>query len=363
MSCCPSAPQTEQGWGGWTLSLMGLNPELKISNIEFDIFGFSRGAAAARHFANELLKPNGCALATTLNAQTQGFVPSFDWAVNASINFIGLFDTVAAIVDVSRGDFSPANERNPGVNLYLPPGCARKVLQLAARDEQRENFALNSVTPQHQEISLPGVHSDLGGGYRPRQTEKLLISQPRSTLVTPGRPLEHSSAWRETQMAIEQLEQRGLPGDGEIKPVHKYFATPGQHGNNSQNQRAIVAAAIEREVRGELSRVYLRIMRALAVKHEVPFKEIPDNTSFAIPSDLQAIAEKITAGAMGQGERLSSIEERHLHARYIHLSAHWTPSKGLLINKPAKQRQIYRNSPQGGELRSEEHTSELQSQS
>jgi type VI secretion system secreted protein VgrG len=328
--------------------LMGLNPELKISNIEFDIFGFSRGAAAARHFANEVLKPNGGALATTLNAQTQGLVPSFDWAVNTSINFIGLFDTVAAIVDVSRDDFSPANNDNPGVNLYLPSGCARKVLQLAARDEQRENFALNSVAPQHQEIRLPGVHSDLGGGYRPRMTEKLLISPPRSVLVTLGRPLERSNAWRETQMAIRQLEQRGLPGEGEIKPVHKYFATAGQHGNSSQNQRAIVAASIKREVRGELSRVYLRIMRALAVKHEVPFKEIPDNTSFAIPSDLQAITEKITAVVMGQGERLSRTEEQHLHARYIHLSAHWTPSKGLLINKPAKQRQIYRNSPQGG---------------
>ncbi|WP_306110080.1 type VI secretion system tip protein TssI/VgrG [Pseudomonas sp. PB106] len=30
--------------------------DLKIDRIEFDIFGFSRGAAAARHFANEILK-------------------------------------------------------------------------------------------------------------------------------------------------------------------------------------------------------------------------------------------------------------------------------------------------------------------
>ena len=90
-------------------------------------------------------------------------------------------------------------------------------------------------------------------------------------------------------------------------------------------------------------------MRALAVKHEVPFDPVDeDDNRLAIPADLQAIAEKITTGAMGKGERLSTAQERHLHARYIHLSAHWTPSKGLLINKPASQRQIYRNSPQGG---------------
>jgi type VI secretion system secreted protein VgrG len=51
---------------------------------------------------------------------------------------------------------------------------------------------------------------------------------------------------------------------------------------------------------------------------------------------------------MGQGERLSAAEEQHLHAHYIHLSEHWTPSKGLLINKPANRRQAYSNKPQEG---------------
>src|SRR5690606_26607808 len=37
--------------------LLNGNPQLLIERIEFDIFGFSRGAAAARHFANEVLRP------------------------------------------------------------------------------------------------------------------------------------------------------------------------------------------------------------------------------------------------------------------------------------------------------------------
>ncbi len=79
--------------------LLGNNPELEIKNIEFDIFGFSRGAAAARHFANELLKPDGGLLASTLNQQTLGIASGFIWEERTSINFIGLFDTVAAIVE------------------------------------------------------------------------------------------------------------------------------------------------------------------------------------------------------------------------------------------------------------------------
>ena len=329
--------------------LMATNPELQVNNIEFDVFGFSRGAAAARHFANELLKSGGGIVAPTLNSQTQGFLESFNWHEHASINFIGLFDTVAAIVNPVRGDLSPANEYNPGVNLYLPAGCARKVVQLAARDEMRLNFALNSVAPQHQEISLPGVHSDIGGGYRNSMTEKLLISRPRATLVTPAQPLERSRAWRETQEAIDLLEQRGLPGEGEIEPAKWFIAVPGRANENSQTQRAMVAAAITRTVRGELSRVYLRVMRELAAQNEVPFKPVPNTTAVAIPDDLQAIAEKIMAQAHSAMGRLSPAEERHLHARYIHLSAHWTPSKGLLINKPAEnQRAVYFNKPHKG---------------
>jgi len=133
--------------------LLGNNPNLEIEGLELDIFGFSRGAAAARHFANEILKSESGILASLFNAQAPGFNAKFDWATNVQINFIGLFDTVAAVADPLSWDFSPADHHNPGVNLYLPPNCARKVLQLKARDEMRWNFALNSVAPHHQEIT------------------------------------------------------------------------------------------------------------------------------------------------------------------------------------------------------------------
>ena len=65
-------------------------------------------------------------------------------------------------------------------------------------------------------------------------------------------------------------------------------------------------------------------------------------------ADLQAIREKLLAYALGSRYRLTTDDERQLWARYIHLSAHWTPSNGLLLNKPAPNRRLaYNNKPQG----------------
>ncbi|MCU1758240.1 DUF2235 domain-containing protein, partial [Pseudomonas sp. 14P_8.1_Bac3] len=96
------------------------NPDREITSIEFDIFGFSRGAAAARHFANEVMKGNQSILASVLR-DAPGLVAGFGWHVNSevAINFIGIFDTAAAVADIAGGDLSVHDAINPGVNLYL----------------------------------------------------------------------------------------------------------------------------------------------------------------------------------------------------------------------------------------------------
>jgi len=95
--------------------------------------------------------------------------------------------------------------------------------------------------------------------------------------------------------------------------------------------------------------VYLRVMRELAVKYTVPFMDIPVTPSTAIPADLSTIADKIAAYARGGANTLTAAERQLLHAKYIHLSANWTPVKGLLVNKPASNvRLIYNNKPQEG---------------
>ena len=336
------------------------NPQLLIEKIEFDIFGFSRGAAAARHFANEVLKPMGGVLATELNHGLPALAPEFDWSTHACINFIGLFDTVAAIADPLRGNLSAGDSRNPGVNLHLPPGCARKVVHLTAADEHRHNFSLNRVHASHEELALPGVHSNLGGGYSAMVHERLLIGRPRlcraayySMDSIDQAKLEQSREWRARDAEEQALRARGLPGQGElIQENIGLRLSSDSHTGYRQAKDILLALGLDRTVRGELSRVALRVMHAKATQHNASLGAIDElDQRMSIPSDLQPIANKVIRSAMaGQSAELTEVEKRFLHSRYIHSSAHWTSTYGFMVNKPRSrnQRAVYEDQPQRG---------------
>lgn len=330
--------------------LLQVNPALQIDTLEFDVFGFSRGAASARHFVNELLKPKGGLLAGILCAGNFGLVAAFDWTDDVRINFVGLFDTVAAVVNVGRADISPANGDNSGVNLYLPSGCARKVLQLAAADEQRHNFALNSVAPEHQQIVLPGAHADLGGGYRAHEPERYLLSRPQRSTVASGFDPQNTAAYRQALAQMPVFEARGLAAGGRLSVAcWSRQLSREERGGGMPQQHVYAAVAIDRSVRGELSLVYLRVMRELALAYGVPLTAIPDIPRYKLPAELTPIADKLLAQAKGEATSLTEMETRLLWGRYIHLSANWTPSSGFLINRPAEGgRRVFAHQPQEG---------------
>ncbi|WP_033048743.1 type VI secretion system tip protein TssI/VgrG [Pseudomonas sp. GM21] len=334
------------------------NPEMKIDRIEFDIFGFSRGAAAARHFTNELLNGEHSILAESLPAGSPILSSNFNWRLKTDviINFIGLFDTVASIANPWLLDFTGTNSRNPGVNLKLPDDCAKKVVHLVARDEVRENFALNSLG--ETDLVLPGAHSDLGGGYLPIAKEKLLLGRPSTSTVSESMDATRSGAYLSAEKEAFTWYEKGVidfdgPGN-EIKvscwerplPLSRERGKP----NTDPEKKVFAAAAIERPVRGELSLVYLRIMRELAVRHGVPFDNIDANDpKLALPDELEPIHKKLQAYALGETtvEGLTVQERTMLRSRYIHLSADWNAAKGfnssdldiVFINRPAKNNQ------------------------
>lgn len=132
---------------GWVNSLVAAEEEVFVEEIKLDVFGFSRGAAAARNFIS-LLTYAPSTLATRINAPQARIV----------LKFVGLFDTVA-----SHG----VKHTNDVDDLNLRLGNhAKKVVQLQAGDEYRENFSLTDITSTGgYQLTLPGVHSDIGGGY------------------------------------------------------------------------------------------------------------------------------------------------------------------------------------------------------
>ncbi|MBI6922006.1 MULTISPECIES: DUF2235 domain-containing protein [Pseudomonas] len=310
------------------------HPQAAVARVEFDLFGFSRGAAAARHLGNLLQDGAG------------GLLPI---ACDISINFIGLFDTVAAIIAPLQGDFDPADSRQGGLRLGLGAGIARQVVQLVAGDEQRHNFPL--VGSGH-DIVLPGVHSNIGGGYPETTLEQVLLCKPRSQRVPVGMRAEQSRVYA----TVSALLASAYADRREPRPQVVSWEAPLAGGRPNEAQKQVYAALYrEREVAGQLSRVYLSVMRALAVRAGVPFAPLGEQPEHRLPEDLLEISRKLHAYALGETDQpgLSEAEQRLLCEKYVHASANWNALKGLrnsvldvlFVNRPGAGGRVVHANP------------------
>ncbi|MCG8566113.1 MAG: DUF2235 domain-containing protein, partial [Desulfobacterales bacterium] len=129
-----------------------------VDHLVLDLFGFSRGAAIARAFANIFLEG------------AHGF-SRIKAVAKKEIRFVGIYDTV--------GSFAQPGDNDDPYNFHLNRDKAQFIYHMVSRDELRANFDLQSLrnnaldhlppTPDPQgwmvEESFPGVHSDIGGGY------------------------------------------------------------------------------------------------------------------------------------------------------------------------------------------------------
>jgi hypothetical protein len=332
------------------------NPGCVITALELDIFGFSRGAASARHLANEVLKKSRGALDPILDPRTLPLSDQFSWASGSvRLKVIGLFDTVAAVGGIS--DLGSVRDAvNKRVNLFLPPGCAQQVLHLVAADEHRRNFVLNSVRPDWpREIRVPGSHSDIGGGYQPQEREKVSLFRPRRSLVSVSTPYDATDAWLKAHAELSSLDARRLldPTDDSASLGVECFE---RFASASRGVKTVVATVtLERRVYNHLAHVYLRVMHTLAREEGVPFLPIRDSPETALPPELRPIAAKLIGHAKGGEDALTDDELTLLHQRYIHRSAHWNNTRrdalvdGLFVHAPARNgRQTFSNLGQPG---------------
>ena len=130
-------------------ALAALEDNFEAGDESIDIIGFSRGAALALEFANEI----------------------FDDGINGvaapPIRFMGLWDTVASFG-------IPGNNINIGIELTVPENveaCCHAV----SLDERRRTFPLTRMTQDKfsgrdlidiREVWFRGYHSDVGGGNK-----------------------------------------------------------------------------------------------------------------------------------------------------------------------------------------------------
>ncbi|MHC5175365.1 T6SS phospholipase effector Tle1-like catalytic domain-containing protein [Serratia rhizosphaerae] len=149
----------------------------KLLGIKLYVYGFSRGAAAARAFVrwlSELLPPPAAAGENPPQCLQIG-----EMQLPISVEFLGLLDTVASVgvahvVPIAEGHMSWADGTMELPSDETYPGLIKKCLHLVSGHEQRLCFPMDSVRrgngkypPYATEVVYPGMHSDLGGGYPP----------------------------------------------------------------------------------------------------------------------------------------------------------------------------------------------------
>ncbi|WP_227520120.1 hypothetical protein [Marinobacter sp. LV10R510-11A] len=107
---------------------------------------------------------------------------------------------------------------------------------------------------------------------------------------------------------------------------------------------------LDREVRGEYSRIPLYLMHKLAVDAGVPFEPVPaDNPQFVLPNELMTVARNLAAYVWhGQNLVISSESKALLKQRYIHHSDHYLELGPLYPFRPTKsgRRAIHPNKSQ-----------------
>lgn len=155
--------------------------QVKLLGLKLYVYGFSRGATAARGFVSWLDR---------LLSDSALTLPMVDLKLPLSVEYLGLLDTVASvgIADImpgAQGHMSWADG-----NQQLPDsGLVRRCLHLVASHEQRLCFPLESIRRENgeyptnsQEVLYPGVHSDQGGGYPPGDQGKAISDDDRLLL-------------------------------------------------------------------------------------------------------------------------------------------------------------------------------------
>lgn len=237
-----------------------------VDELVLDVFGFSRGAAEARHFVSSIMKEYDLLTSDVtrdymLNTQDRSkniFAPFYPEGngvytmidnrpyfnplrtdiekvsvekgtgsnkrsvtivnpyykcnkldINAvSFRFVGIYDTVA------HYGICQANDTDD-LNLRLEESKLGRLVHLIAEDEYRKNFALTLINEgaakkflgneKVKEISLPGAHADVGGGYMDKEDSPRYIADSDEALLLKW---NEKYAWLSEEMAssVDKVE-------------------------------------------------------------------------------------------------------------------------------------------------------------
>ncbi len=330
----------------------------KVSKIEvtFDVFGFSRGATAARHFVHENSTPHPVS-SDSHNPVTgdtyyeEEFSSYLEYQINRLSNidrkievkitwrFVGLYETVSS--------YGPNHHNDINDLGLMTLDHVEKIVHIRALDEYRENFAFTRSTKNNTDvIELLGAHSDIGGGYSlpnakikgekyseykrilykseefsrrilsitpttKELTEKARMTKIMQRFIKEGWYKENKDARKEKPNSIN-----------DIKIIDKFlYETP-----NSRNYEFQIVATRER-VETTYSYIPLHIMTERAISFGVHF----DNkikTEYQLDQTLIQVYDRFNNLFINLHNWDPLLKE--LRYKYLHWSSNYNPVESIL---------------------------------
>ena len=294
------------------LSHKNTNLQLKI-----DLFGFSRGAALARNFANLLNSDQD------INDKINSVLRKNDSTLkDLSFGFIGLFDSTKTAL---------CEQGKTKINLNLDKVKADAIFHLFGLHEFRKNYPLSSVrNKKHHatsedldtfgsssnritntfEFAVPGSHSDIGGGHHLFEDENYIIN---------AKPTYIAASLTESIHNIIDSNLLLAPLFSSIKFEYNIF----RGGYTAINRR--------KNVYGHLQLIYARMILDTAAKFGVPFNVSQFEIAHTIPTELKYFYCKLidSRNLLLNVKKFTSPNEvldTKLIQKYVHLSASIRPS-------------------------------------
>lgn len=358
-----------------------LPKDKKIYKIVFDVFGFSRGAAAARHFCNEVKKPAYYVTRTKqdpydrkgriltdekdlvkhaggiLGAELKkiGLKPYEETYNNIEIRFLGLFDTVVSDLVVKENigyKLTPffngipiiAQEYLEDIKTNISGLGIKKVFQIRANDEWRANFAY-TPTEDGYTLYMLGAHSDIGGGYAE-------LDKYTSILGFFDATKGGEEIFKQQEKIRKYFIDNNYCKENEIWFEKIYEHTSGFAIESSPTETTTIykkkisdhyILKTSRYISNKYSLVPMYVMLQKAIDYGVPFyknykeaadddadvknsfeHEIPDTEEFKMLREYLKKMLDVSKDESKKSYSLSSPEMfKHIRNRYVHLSSHY----------------------------------------
>lgn len=260
--------------------------EINICTLYLDVFGFSRGAAAARIFVNEINKKKS---SWDKKSHDFGYLgkafKELDYKtipIRVKVRFLGIYDTVSSygddVFDDINVDKVPLKIQNVGFTAHL-----------TAEDEHRYNFPLTNIASAGAnsiELTLPGCHSDIGGGYKNGEEEVVILTET-------GSKIEEEKKYVIEQGWFKSLELKELPS---LAPYY--------------------LRGTRESLSNEYSLVILHLMAEFGKrKYKIPWKYKILDKDYKIPKELNKVKNRIDQYAFDGKSRLKFYTNKQIEAK------------------------------------------------